>query len=168
MTWCFHDNWVVLLGLRRTLESQGHARRAEAETVLGRIRCRPTREMCPTHSVSMSARTSLDVGRGVATSSERSRFSSVLSTGCKECTKLKLYLVTHEQRWPAGQFHANVYYEVSGMFISAENKQSALEGAIKQKPVWNYAYMEAIECNEDGFERRLGGTPLTYGSGVGV
>ena len=128
--------------------------------MLGRIRCRPARAVCATHSVSMSARTSLDVGRGVATSSERSRFASVLSTGCNQCTKSKLYLVTNSRRWPAGQFSASEYYEVSGMFISAGNEESALNKAKRYKPEWNYDYMNAIECNEDFVEKHIGGTPL--------
>lgn len=114
----------------------------------------------------MSARTSLDVGRGVAASNERSRFASVLSTGCTKCTDVlyqptRLYLVTTETWWPAGQFSTSVYYEVSGMFISAESEECALHKAKRYRPEWNEHYMNAIECNEDFVEKQIGGTPLS-------
>ena len=90
----------------------------------------------------------------MAASNERSRFASVLSTGCKVCTKLKLYLVTHEERRASGPWS----YLVTGMFISAENQESALDKAIIQKPMWDPDWIEAIECKEDGVEKEIAQT----------
>lgn len=87
----------------------------------------------------------------MAASSERSRFASVLSTGCNQCTSVKLFLVTHEESQASGVWS----YRVRGMFISAENRDSALEKAMTQKPTWDPDWMDAVECKEDAVEKEI-------------